>query len=87
MEYADMLNRIRIGEQTNEDFQELKKRVRPENHPDLVGATYISCTNKTVNKLNEKRLNELSGELIIVEAINIHPTIRLNEGGVHLHFS
>ena len=76
MEYADMLNRIRVGQQTDEDLQELDKRVRPENHSDLEGATYISCTNKSVNKLNEKRLNELSEQLFVIEAINIHPTIK-----------
>jgi energy-coupling factor transporter ATP-binding protein EcfA2 len=34
-EYADMLNRIRIGEQTTEDIEKLKERVRSENHADI----------------------------------------------------
>ena len=49
--YADMLNRIRIGQQTEEDFKKLEERVRPENHTDLLGAMFISCK-KNVEILN-----------------------------------
>ena len=71
-----MLNRIRVGQQTEEDFAKLEERVRPENHPDLLGAMYISCKNKNVEILNTKRLNEIQEELVSFEAINIHSTIR-----------
>ena len=54
----------------------LKTRVRPQGHTDLIGAIYISCTNKTVNRMNDIRLNELQSELIEIEARNMHPTIR-----------
>ena len=74
--YAEMLNRIRVGEPTEEDFAKLEERVRPENHPDLVGAMYISCKNKSVEILNIKRLNELKEELVMFEAINMHSTIK-----------
>ena len=74
--YAETLNRIRIGEQTETDMDDLRKRVRPEGHPDLAGAMYITCTNKTVMKMNNIRLNELKTELIEIEARNIHPTIK-----------
>jgi hypothetical protein len=33
--YAEILNRIRIGQMTEEDINKLKTRVRPQNHPDL----------------------------------------------------
>ena len=33
--YADILNRIRIGEQTEEDIETLDKRVRTKNNPEL----------------------------------------------------
>ena len=75
-EYAEMLNRIRIGEQTAEDIKQLETRIRPLGHPDLEGAMFISCTNKEVNKFNSIGLNRLESELIVVEAINIHPTIK-----------
>merc|ERR1711942_105463 len=31
-DYADMLNRFRIGAQTEDDMKKLKERVRPSNH-------------------------------------------------------
>ena len=33
--YADMLNRIRIGEETAADIDQLKERVRKRNHQDI----------------------------------------------------
>ena len=73
--YADMLNRFRIGEQTEEDMEVLETRVRPLNHPDLRGAMFISCKNNEVMKLNNKRLEELEEGAVIFEAINVHSTI------------
>ena len=75
-EYADMLNRIRVGQQTDRDFDKLEERVRPENHSDLTGAMFISCKNKNVEVLNLKRLNEIQSELFIFESINMHSTIK-----------
>ena len=37
-EYADILNRVRLGEHTDEDMRILQGRVRKEGHPDLKGA-------------------------------------------------
>ena len=73
-EYANILNRIRIGSVTEEDIKVLETRVRPEGHPDLNGAMYLTCTNASVSKLNKKRLNEIDGELFSIEAVNLHPT-------------
>ena len=75
-EYANILNRIRIGDVREEDMAVLETRIRPENHSDLEGAMYLSCTNASVQKHNKARLNEIKSELISIEAINIHPTIR-----------
>ena len=78
-EYADMLNRIRIGEQTAEDIEKLKKRVRSENHMDIKrekDALYIFGTNKKVNQMNNKRLKALKGEELTVKATCIHKTIK-----------
>ena len=38
--YAEILNRIRVGEHTENDMNILSTRVRPEGHPDLFGAMY-----------------------------------------------
>ena len=75
-DYADMLNRFRIGEQTAEDMSKLQQRVRPLNHSELEGAVYISCKNKPVNMLNLKQLAVIKGEAVIFEATNVHPVIK-----------
>ena len=74
--YADMLNRFRIGEQTEEDMRILESRVRPLDHPDTEGAMFINCTNKEVNKLNRMRLGQVKGEEVTIEAINTHVTMK-----------
>ena len=74
-----MLNRIRTGDETQDDIEELKTRVRPENHDDIkkeTDALYIFGTNKNVNKMNKKRLKSLEGEEHLIEAITIHKTIK-----------
>jgi len=48
--YADLLNRVRTGDQTEEDLDLLRTRVRPEGHLDLEGdALIVTCLNKDVN--------------------------------------
>ena len=74
--YADMLNRFRVGQQTEEDMLQLKSRVRPRDHPDLTGAMFVTCTNVEVGKHNRRRLNDIKEELITIEAVNVHPTIK-----------
>ena len=73
--YADLLNRLRVGDHTEDDLALLATRVRPTGHPDTLGATYIAGTNETVQSHNTLRLNELHTELLEIEAINHHPTI------------
>ena len=73
--YADILNRIRIGEHTDEDLNLLHGRVRPEAHPDLKGALVIASTHTVVNKHNDICLEILPTELLQIEAINSHNNI------------
>ena len=78
-EYANMLNRIRIGEEADEDIRKLKERVRDENHVDTKNekdAIYIFGTNKKVNQMNHRRLKALHGEETVIKAICIHKTIK-----------
>ena len=78
-DYANMLNRIRIGQETSEDVQKLKERVRNENSTDIrkeKDAIYIFGTNKNVNRLNNRRLKEVKGEEIVIQAICLHKSIR-----------
>ena len=71
-----MLNRFRVGDQTDTDMGVLQSRVRPLDHPDTKGAVFISCTNKEVAKLNRLRLRQISTENVVMEAINTHSTIK-----------
>ena len=67
--YADILNRIRVGNIEEEDMQKLEERVRPINHPDIPKeALVISCKNKDVNAINEEKLALIEGKEYIVEA-------------------
>ena len=74
-EYADILNRIRVGEHTDEDMSLLQERVRPEGHPDLKTALVIASTHRVVNEHNERCLSEIKSDLITIEATNSHSNI------------
>ena len=70
-QYADILNRIRTGEFTNEDIEMLETRVRAVNHPDIPEeALVITCTNKEVNKINEERLATINKHEYVSESMN-----------------
>ena len=60
--YADILNRIRTGNQTVEDIQELEKRVRPKGHSDLKDPLnlWLFGKNKPVDEMNEIRLKKIN---------------------------
>ena len=75
-EYADMLNRFRVGDQTMDDMEVLENRIRPVDHPDTAGAVFILCTNVEVEKRNKVKLQMIENEKITLEAVNTHPTIK-----------
>jgi hypothetical protein len=75
MEYANMLNRIRVGEQTDEDISRLHERVVPDNHQDIKDALIIACKHTSVNKYNSESLERLTTPLIEIEAINSHTNL------------
>ena len=62
-EYANILNRIRIGQQTQADIKKLNQRVFKRGDKAIPkNALYISGTNAEVNRENNLRLNELQGK-------------------------
>ena len=67
-DYADLLNRIRIGEQTEDDMDLLRTRVRKKYHPDLKDSLYIAAKRAIVNEHNEKCLNNMKGSLHEIRA-------------------
>ena len=69
--YADLLNRIRTGDQTPDDLEMLTKQLRSKDHHDLTKADlFICCTRKKVAKHNETYLEALPGEQYEFKAIN-----------------
>lgn len=77
-DYADLLNRMRLGEHTEDDLSKLQTRVRPENHPDVVGmdTLVVAATHEIVNHHNDRCLSQMSSELLQVEATHSHAIIR-----------
>ena len=73
--YADVLNRIRVGEIKEEDLNFLQTRVRPENHPDIIEATVIASKHKVVNFYNRLLLQKIPSFLVLIEAVNWHNNI------------
>ena len=67
-QFAEMLNRIRVGKQTEEDLNRLKARVKPENHPEITNSTKICSTREEAAEFNTKRLNSIPGKLYTIEA-------------------
>lgn len=68
-DFADMLNRIRVGQQTEEDMKKLEERIRPRGHPDLQSVSlFIVCTKIECAKINTRYLEKLAGEEIMIKA-------------------
>ena len=74
--YGDMLNRIRIGIHTEEDMALLETRVCSNDDPNLRDALHIYGTNAKVNARNNKKLEEIEGELFTIKAKNASKTIK-----------
>ena len=73
-----MLNRIRIGEETAADIDQLKERVRKRNHQDIKkasGSLFIFGTNMKVNQMNNRSLKDLKGEEQVIMEICLHKSI------------
>ena len=74
-EYAETLNRIRVGKMNEDDIAKLKTRLRPKNHPDLKEVNlYIVPTRKACAKHNKAYLNSLEGDEIPLKARHYHAT-------------
>ena len=74
-QYADLLNRVRVGEQTEEDLELLSSRVRKEGHKDLKKVQiHIGCKRKDVSERNEKYILKLPGLPTILRAKHHNPT-------------
>merc|ERR1711911_366769 len=71
--YADMLNRIRVGQQTEEDMKMLKSRIRRKGHDDLKKVDlFITGKRKEAAKINQNYLAKLPGTKIEIQAVHHH---------------
>ena len=71
--YADLLNRVRVGQLTDEDIDVLKRRVRKEDDEEIKkhsNELHIYGTNKKVNERNKSMLEEKKGRLYTIKAGN-----------------
>ena len=71
-EWAELLNRVRIGKPTLEDIEKLKTRVVKDYALDF-STTHCFRWNKDVYDYNSKMLNKLPGELHEISAIQNVP--------------
>ena len=68
--YADLLNRIRVGEQTEEDIKLLSTRVFDKYDKSIPrDALHISGTNAAVEKVNNTRLSQIDQKELELDAI------------------
>ena len=75
--YADLLNRIRVGQQTEEDINMLKTRVRRKGHDDLKQVDlFITGKRKEAAKINKNYLAKLPGSKIEIPAVHHHDARR-----------
>ena len=74
--YGDLLNRLRVGEHTEEDIELLRTRIVPEDDPALSDALHIYGTNAKVNSRNDAKLNDIPGELFKIKARNSSRTVK-----------
>ena len=74
--YGDLLNRVRTGDQTEDDVALLQTRVRPKDDPCLNDSLHIYGTNAKVNARNDAKLQEIPGELFSIKAQNASRTVK-----------
>ena len=75
--FSEILNRIRIGEQNDSDFEILSSRVfKREDRTIPEDSVHIFATNAEVNQWNQVFLERLAGAEFSVETTVIHPLLK-----------
>ena len=75
--YADILNRIRTGNVTDADCNQLEARVQNINHQDIPSdAMYVTCTTARVKEINDAKLGNLRTEQAMLQALNINASCK-----------
>ena len=72
--YADLLNRIRIKQYTNEDIKILRERIRTSSHEDIKNAgLHITARRDPCDKINQRYIAKLKGDSLKLKAVHHHP--------------
>ena len=75
--YADLLNRIRVGQQNDADLKLLSSRLKDKNDSTIPkDAVFIYARNEDVNEMNNICLEELESQESIFEAFVQHKTMK-----------
>ena len=75
LKFSEVLNRIRIGDFTQEDIEYLKPRVVMRNDQKIpADRMYIFARNIDVNEMNDQILRKMPGEEFVAEAEIYHKT-------------
>ena len=73
--YADLLNRLRIGEESEDDIEVLESRVRKTTDVDVRNAeVFIGCKRKDVAERNLRYIIRLPGKAVKIPARHHQPT-------------
>ena len=82
-EFASLLNRIRVGNATDEDFELLETRIMKQNDQGIPkDALYLSAVNADVNKINEEKLEALESTLLTIQATVKHRTVKKHKPSI-----
>ena len=74
-QYADLLNRARVANLTEEDVEVLNSRIREKGHDDVKNANIIiAATRKECGAANMKHVAKLPGKLLRLTATHHHQT-------------
>ena len=75
--FADILNRISRGQQTDQDLKLLSTKIKPKGDPTIPeDSVYIFSVNADVNEQYNYFLEKIEAELIISNAIIRHSTMK-----------
>ena len=71
---ADILNRIRMGQPSDEDMKILETRVRSEHDPEVLDCMRICSKVHEAVEFNRSKISNLPGKLYTLEATNFMST-------------
>ena len=82
-EYADVMNRMRVGRLTDDDIKLLESRVMKSDDPNLPkDAIFLSAVNDDVNRVNDGRLEAMDGNLLSITAVISNKTLKKNKPSI-----